>query len=99
MLTIKMLLIGVKGKSSGLIPQSGLTDSSKISFKKDSELSQTSFETDKQVKREVGDLMMKLNDFLFINCTCGIKLKIPPDFKNDSISCPKCGRIHNISQH
>ena len=59
MLTIKMLLIRVKGKSSGLIPQSGLTDSSKISLR-DSELSQTSFETDKQVKREVGDLMMKL---------------------------------------
>ena len=86
----------VKGKSSGLIPQSGLTDSSKISLR-DSELSQTSFETDKQVKREVGDLMMKLNDFLFINCSCGIKLKVPPDFKSDSISCPKCGRIHNIS--
>ena len=86
----------VKGKTSGLIPQSGLTDSSKISLR-DSELSQTSYETDKQVKREVGDLMMKLNDFLFINCTCGIKIKVPPDFKSDSISCPKCGRIHNIS--
>jgi heat shock protein HtpX len=86
----------VKGRSSGLIPQSGLTDSAKISLR-DSELSQTSFETDKQVKREVGDLMMRLNDFFFINCTCGIKIKVPPDFKSDSISCPKCGRIHNIS--
>ncbi|MBK7499764.1 MAG: M48 family metallopeptidase [Ignavibacteriales bacterium] len=86
----------VKGKTSGLIPQSGLTDSSKISLR-DSELSQTSFETDKQVKREVGDLMMKLNDFLFINCTCGIKIKVPPDFKSSSVTCPKCGRIHNIS--
>jgi heat shock protein HtpX len=86
----------VKGRSSGLIPQSGLTDSAKISLR-DSELSQTSFETDKQVNREVGDLMMKLNDFFFINCTCGIKIKVPPDFKSDSISCPKCGRIHNIS--
>jgi heat shock protein HtpX len=86
----------VKGKSSGLIPQSGLTDSSKISLR-GSELSQTSFETDKQVKREVGDLMMKLNDFFFINCSCGIKLKVPPDFKSNSITCPKCGRIHNIS--
>jgi heat shock protein HtpX len=86
----------VKGKTSGLIPQSGLTDSSKISLR-DSEPSQALFETDKQVKREVGDLMMKLNDFLFINCTCGIKIKVPPDFKNNSITCPKCGRIHNIS--
>ena len=86
----------VKGKTSGLIPQSGLTDSSNIGLRS-SDLSQTSFGTDKQVKREVGDLMMKLNDFFFINCTCGIKIKVPPDFKSNSISCPKCGRIHNIS--
>ena len=86
----------VKGKQSSLIPQSGLTDASKMSLR-GSDLSATSFGTDKQVKREVGDLMMKLNDFLFINCTCGLKLKVPPDFKNDSITCPKCGRIHSLS--
>jgi heat shock protein HtpX len=86
----------VKGRSSGLIPQSGLTDSSKIELRS-SELSQTSFETDKLVKREVGDLMMRLNNFVFINCNCGIKLKVPPDFKSNNITCPKCGRIHNIS--
>jgi heat shock protein HtpX len=86
----------VKGKQSSLIPQSGLTDASKMSLR-GSDLSATSVETDKQVKREVGDLMMKLNDFLFINCTCGLKLKVPPDFKNDSITCPKCGRIHSLS--
>jgi heat shock protein HtpX len=87
----------VKGKTSGLIPQSGLTDSSVIGLRS-SELSQTSFETDKQVKREVGDLMMKLNDFFFINCTCGVKIKVPPDYKSNSITCPKCGRIHNLSK-
>jgi heat shock protein HtpX len=87
----------VKGKTSGLIPQSGLTDLSIIGLRS-SDLSQTSFETDKQIKREVGDLMMKLNDFFFINCTCGVKIKVPPDYKNNSITCPKCGRIHNISK-
>jgi heat shock protein HtpX len=86
----------VKGKSSGLIPQSGLTDASKMSLR-GSDISSASIETDKQVKREVGDLMMKINNFLFINCTCGLKLKVPPDFKNDSITCPKCGRIHSLS--
>jgi len=86
----------VKRKTSALIPQSGLTDSSKIGLRS-SEFLQPTLESDKQVKRDVGDLMMKLNNFLFINCTCGIKIKVPPDFKADSITCPKCGRIHNIS--
>ena len=87
----------VKGKQSAVIPPSGLTDAIKIPLRS-SELSQTSFETDKQVKREVGDLMMQLNNFLFITCTCGIKLKIPPDYKSKTVSCPKCGRIHTVSQ-
>lgn len=86
----------VKGTSMGLIPKSGLTESTKIGLRS-SQPSQFSSETDKQVKREVGDLMMKLNDFLFINCSCGVKLKVPPDYSDNSISCPKCGRIHTIA--
>ena len=85
----------VTGKSSGLIPQSGLTDLSAMGLRSP-ELSQTSLESEKQVKREVGDLMMKLNEFIFINCSCGIKIKVPPDYKDNSITCPKCRRIHEI---
>lgn len=85
----------VNGRQSVIIPRSGLSDSAVIP-QRSSELSQISFETDRQVKREVGDLMMKLNDFRFINCSCGIKLKIPPDFKDQKLACPKCGRIHTI---
>lgn len=85
----------VNGRQSVIIPRSGLSDSAVIP-QRSSELSQMSFETDRQVKREVGDLMMKLNDFRFINCSCGIKLKIPPDFKDQKLACPKCGRIHTI---
>ena len=86
----------IKGRQSNIIPQSGLTDTTKMGLRS-TELSQTSFETNKQVKREVGDLMMKLNNFLFITCTCGVKLKVPPDFKGSSITCPKCGRIHSVT--
>ncbi len=85
----------VNGRQSAIIPRSGLSDSAVIP-QRSSELSQISFETDRQVKREVGDLMTKLNDFRFINCSCGIKLKIPPDFKDQKLACPKCGRIHTI---
>ena len=85
----------VSGRRSSLIPQSGLTDAMPIALRS-TELSQTSYDTKKQVKREVGDLMMMLNDFRFVNCTCGIKLKIPPDYKNNSVTCPKCARIHSL---
>lgn len=85
----------VKGERKQIIPQSGLTDAEKITLRSSLQ-PQSSFESDKQVKREVGDLMMQLNEFKFINCSCGIRLKVPPDFKDNKVSCPKCGRIHTL---
>ncbi len=41
--------------------------------------------------REAGDLMRKVNGFLFLPCACGMRIKLPPDFTKDHIGCPKCG--------
>ena len=46
--------------------------------------------------REVSDLMWRMNDYESVNCDCGTKLKIPPDFKRSNIRCPHCGRINNV---
>ena len=46
--------------------------------------------------REVSDLMWRMNDYETVNCECGTKLKIPPDFKRSNIRCPHCGRINNV---
>ena len=45
----------------------------------------------KQV-HQIGDIMRKVNGFLFLTCPCGLKLKIPPDFKANSVQCPRCRR-------
>jgi heat shock protein HtpX len=50
----------------------------------------------KQTKRETGDIMMKVNNYSFINCECGLKIKIPPDFNQKEFSCPRCGRTHSL---
>ena len=85
----------VKGKKSDLIPPSALNDPARIGILQPLVTQQT-FEEMKSAKREVGDVLMKLNDFKFVNCTCGLKIKIPPAFKQNSFKCPKCGRVHNI---
>ncbi len=41
--------------------------------------------------RQVGDIMRKVNQFVFLTCLCGLKLKIPPNFKADNVKCPRCG--------
>jgi heat shock protein HtpX len=50
---------------------------------------------DKQL-RQVGDIMRRVNQFIFLTCACGLKLKIPPNFKGDSVDCPRCHRTLDI---
>ncbi len=47
--------------------------------------------------RETSDLMWRLNHYEMINCQCGAKLKVPPQFRGDSIRCPHCGRVNPLS--
>jgi heat shock protein HtpX len=42
--------------------------------------------------RQVGDIMRKVNGFTFLTCGCGLKLKIPPNYKADTVTCPRCSR-------
>lgn len=46
--------------------------------------------------RQVGDIMRKVNQFVFLTCACGLKLKIPPNFKGDQVQCPRCHKNHQI---
>jgi heat shock protein HtpX len=39
---------------------------------------------------QVGDIMRRVNQFVFLTCVCGLKLKIPPNFKGSSVNCPRC---------
>ena len=46
--------------------------------------------------RQIGDIMRKVNQFVFLTCLCGLKLKIPPNFKADKVKCPRCGNPLDI---
>jgi len=66
--------------------------------KEDIALRQASEEAKKKQRletqmRQVGDIMRKVNQFVFLTCLCGLKLKIPPNFKADKVQCPRCRRI------
>lgn len=47
-------------------------------------------------KREANDAVMKLNDYKFINCKCGVRIKIPPDYNQPIVVCPRCGTRHQL---
>lgn len=85
-----------RGKES-LIPSSGLADQTAVGLK-DATVTPVTLGLNKQTKRDTGDIMMKVNQYSFINCSCGLKIKIPPDYKQNELFCPRCGRRHLVQK-
>ncbi|MDP2898855.1 MAG: M48 family metallopeptidase [bacterium] len=46
--------------------------------------------------RQTGDLLRRLSNYAFINCPCGVIVKVPPSFKSSKVRCPRCGRMHDV---
>jgi heat shock protein HtpX len=49
-----------------------------------------------QRARETSDVMWRLSNYRTIACDCGAKLRVPPNFKEPQIKCPRCGRAHQV---
>ncbi|NLV41772.1 MAG: M48 family metalloprotease [Candidatus Hydrogenedentes bacterium] len=47
--------------------------------------------------RDAGDLVRRMNHFLFITCPCGAKLKIPPEYAHPRVRCPRCHAVHSVA--
>jgi heat shock protein HtpX len=87
----------VKHGKVSLIPNSGLADKTPIGIKEITAAPVT-LGVVKQTKRDTGDIMMKVNNYSFVDCKCGLKIKIPPDFKKNELFCPRCGRKHLVQR-
>jgi heat shock protein HtpX len=48
--------------------------------------------------RQVGDLIRTVNAFAFLTCACGLKMKIPPNYRAREVKCPRCGKVSAISR-
>lgn len=46
--------------------------------------------------RNIGDIMFKTSGFKFVNCGCGVRMKIPPNYRPNTVECPRCGSMHTI---
>jgi len=42
--------------------------------------------------RQATDAVRSANQFTFLSCPCGIRVKLPPGFKQEHIECPRCHR-------
>ena len=81
----------VTGDKGPIMPPSALHDTNDISIRKPSVEKEEPSSPKKQA-RQLGDLMRAVNNYVFLTCACGLKIKIPPDFKQSKVTCPRCGR-------
>jgi len=47
--------------------------------------------------REANDILLRANSFRFIDCACGMRFKLPPNFAARQVQCPRCGARHDAS--
>lgn len=81
----------IKGKAS-LIPDSAMKDNAPIPLLNKEKTSATP----QGSRKELFDLMRAVNNFTFINCLCGLKIKVPPNYNNPLLACPKCGKKYPV---
>jgi heat shock protein HtpX len=77
-------------KSKNIVPAAAMNDEP-IGIRQGQVEAARPEKAQKQV-HEIGDIMRRVNGFQFLTCDCGLKLKVPPDFKADSLRCPRCSR-------
>jgi len=81
-------------KRKSIIPPSALTkEQVEIREAREKEVKKKRIE--KQI-HDIGDIMRRVNGFIFLTCVCGLKLKIPPNFKQSTVKCPRCHNIINL---
>ncbi|MFA6187237.1 MAG: M48 family metallopeptidase [Phycisphaerae bacterium] len=70
------------------IPSSAMKTAEHIEIRQASSQQATNY---KKQTRDIGDIMQMAGGYRFINCSCGLKMKIPPNFSSSKVQCPRCG--------
>jgi len=86
----------ISGKKEKIIPDSALKEAVPVMPLQSAFTEEKDFNP-VEAKRQTGDILMKMNDYQFINCSCGVRIKVPPDYNKSIVVCPRCGRKHSIN--
>jgi len=88
--------VEVTRRRVALVQPSELLDAERVEIRGSSEDAGTTRISQAAVRKRTGDMIRALNDFAFITCPCGMKIKVPPEYSAGTIACPRCSRQHAI---
>lgn len=84
-----------EGKEGSLIGERSMAEGAEVAVREP-----TAEEEDKrdmvEASREVLDLFDREAGFLLVPCVCGVRMKLPPEYTSDTITCARCGRRHDV---
>lgn len=46
--------------------------------------------------REINDAILRVNKYNFVDCACGARWKVPPDFPDREVLCTRCGQMVKV---
>lgn len=46
--------------------------------------------------RDTTQALWQMNSYKTIDCPCGTRLRVPPNYSRSDVQCPHCGRIHQV---
>lgn len=85
----------VRGKPAMIMPRSAIQKDERVPVRA-ADPDVVRQESEKKKTRDVMDLMRAVNGFAFLMCACGLKIKVPPEYHDPVITCPRCGRENEI---
>ena len=81
-----------------IIPQSALKDAEEVGLREAGAAVAAPAAGRPAQAHQLGDLMRTVNGFAFLACPCGVKLKVPPNYKGRQVGCPRCGRTLDVAK-
>jgi len=87
----------VTGQTS-LLPASALTSDHAVPLREAAppEPEEAAPHARKQRVRETTDALWKTQGYRFVDCSCGVRLKVPPELADRPVRCPACGTVHPL---
>ncbi len=82
-----------KTKDYKLLPERALKDKKSVGVR---EPSSEKADNMKHKKRQIGDIVMAAGGFMFLPCSCGLKMKLPPSLGQSRVQCPRCGKFLRV---
>jgi len=84
----------VTGRPVGVIPFSAINEAPEVAQQVPAK---TDTRSQTERVRQTKDALWRLGNYIFLPCTCGATLKVPPAYAGKKIACPRCGTVHTVT--